>query len=192
MQVGDDLLEPFLLGGVGSEHRAAPQACSCWRAVGAAADTELDLASLEVAEETIPLGVGGFAALLAGTQRAASGQERPVMLDDVVVSVRMTTNRRETRHAREEQHQPRRYLAAQRATGSAGPSRSAQFADISTERAGSCGARLDAIPRWFTLFSVGIRGRCTRGSCLVGVAGGHRAVAQGTGTPGLVSDLLCR
>lgn len=87
VQVGEDLLEAVLLGWVGSEHGAADARVFVLAggAVGAAADSELDLASLEVAHEVVPLSVGGFAILLAGTQDAAPDQECPVVLDDVVV-----------------------------------------------------------------------------------------------------------
>lgn len=51
-------------------------ACS---AVGADTDSKPDLAAPEVARKSSHFGVGWFAVLLAGTQYAASGQERPVV-----------------------------------------------------------------------------------------------------------------
>ena len=45
---------------------------------GPAAVAECDLAALEVAEELLPLGVGGRAVLFCRAQLAAAGEERPV------------------------------------------------------------------------------------------------------------------
>jgi hypothetical protein len=62
------------------------QACSgAGSSVGASTHTELDLAAFEVAEELVPLGVGGLPVLLAGPRGAPAGDEGPVVLDDLVV-----------------------------------------------------------------------------------------------------------
>jgi hypothetical protein len=48
------------------------------RSVSTSAVAEGDLAALEVAEELLPLGVGGRAVLFCRAQLAAAGEERPV------------------------------------------------------------------------------------------------------------------
>ena len=49
-----------------------------------AAGADGDLAAFEVAEEFVPFLVGGCAVFLAGSSRAAAGDERPVGLDGFV------------------------------------------------------------------------------------------------------------
>jgi hypothetical protein len=53
-------------------------------AVGSPAVAERDLAAFEVAEEFLPLLLGGAAVLLAGTQFPAAGDERPVPVDGLL------------------------------------------------------------------------------------------------------------
>lgn len=53
-------------------------------AIVAGADAERDLAELEVAEEIGPFFGGEVAVLLAGTFRPATGDEGPMMGDDVI------------------------------------------------------------------------------------------------------------
>ena len=62
VEVLEDLLEAVHLGGVGPEERAADAGVFMLAggSVGSAADTELDLAALEVAKELVPFGVGRF------------------------------------------------------------------------------------------------------------------------------------
>ena len=54
------------------------------RGVGAAARAQGDLAVLEVAEELLPLLVGGGAVLLVGSQSTPSGDERTVAVDGLL------------------------------------------------------------------------------------------------------------
>jgi hypothetical protein len=54
-------------------------------AVGASAGAEFELAGDPVAEELVPFAVGGFAVFLGGPGRAAAGDERTVVVDDVGV-----------------------------------------------------------------------------------------------------------
>ena len=70
-------------GGVGAQQRAAQAAVlvDAGGVVGAAAVTDGDLAVFEVADELGPFLVGGGAVLLAGAQRAAAGDERPMPVD---------------------------------------------------------------------------------------------------------------
>ncbi|MFD7019126.1 hypothetical protein [Streptomyces sp. NPDC059928] len=72
------------LGRGGPQERAADATVlmNATGAVGPAAVTEGDLSALEVAEELLPLLLGGAAVLLAGPQVPAAGDERPVSVDD--------------------------------------------------------------------------------------------------------------
>jgi hypothetical protein len=85
-EVVADVGEALFLGGVGPEHRAADAGVLVGAGGGEcpAAGSGGDLASLEVAEELLPFGVGGGAVFLAGAQRAAAGEVGEVGLDGLV------------------------------------------------------------------------------------------------------------
>jgi hypothetical protein len=63
------------------------------RCVGAGAGADGHLPLLEVGEEGVPLFIGGGPVLLAGTGRAAAGDERPVRLDRLGRVDRLVTKR---------------------------------------------------------------------------------------------------
>ena len=83
---GQDDHQAGSLGGIDAEQRASfagylvDAACP----VGAAAVAEGDLASFEVAEELLPLSLGGRAVFLSRAELAAARQERPVSGDDLL------------------------------------------------------------------------------------------------------------
>lgn len=85
-QVVADLGDARPLGRVGPEHWAADAGVfvDAGGRERSTAEAGGDLAAFEVAEELIPLLIGGGAVLLGGPQRTTSGEERPVCLDDLV------------------------------------------------------------------------------------------------------------
>jgi hypothetical protein len=82
-EVVADLDQPAALGRVGAQDRAADTGVFVLAdgRPGACAGADGDLAAFEVAEEFLPLGVGGGAVLLCWAQRTAAGEERPVGFD---------------------------------------------------------------------------------------------------------------
>ena len=82
-QVAADVLQPMFLGGVGPEE-GAPGACVFMDATGSpgpSAVAEGKTAAFEVAEEVVPLGVGGSPVFLGRTEFAPAGDECPVAVD---------------------------------------------------------------------------------------------------------------